>query len=95
MLDASYDLSKVQPEAAYYVVIGFSAPYCLHLPNDTYKVLLTRDGKRANCQIVLVEKRRNIGQEGLIPGVDQIEKFADRRGVYFYSGINVNRCASQ
>lgn len=85
-----YNLSKLEPESTHYVVIGFSAPFCLHLPNDSYKVPLNPIQQRINyCQIMIAERRRGNSQSGLLPGVQDTEKFADRHGIYYYSSILV------
>lgn len=84
-----YNLSKLEPEATHYVAVGFSAPYCFHLPDDNYKVSLLRGGQKINYQVMVAERRRNINRGGLLPGAQDVEKFADRRGIYYYSALLV------
>ncbi len=86
-------LDHLRPDGKYYVVIGFSIPYCLYLPDGIYKVLVQAAGYALTGQVELKRGQRRLSEAGSLSRVlataNDTQKFADRRGVFCYSSILV------
>jgi len=89
MINPGYDLSKLKANGSHYVGITFSVPYCLHLPELNYEVAFIPEERPHSVQVILQKRYRNASQRGFLPGVEQTEKIADRRGEYCYTCFTV------
>lgn len=81
----NYDLSKLKPDGSHYLVIGFSLPYCLHVPDGNYRVKIVSQDELITTQIIFEKKKRTLSKRTLLPGTKEIEKFADRKGSFNYT----------
>jgi len=84
-----YNLDLLKPDGSHYIAIGFSAPFCLHLPDGNYKVKVTSQERELIVQVILEKRQRNLSRGGLLPGIQEIEQFADRRGIYCFTSLIV------
>lgn len=85
------DLNHLPSDNKYYVVVGFSVPCCLYLPDGVYKVLVQAAGYTLTNQIELKRGQRRLSEAGslfrALATANDTHKFADRRGVFCYSSI--------
>lgn len=88
-LPVMYNLDLLNPDGNHYIAIGFSAPFCVHLPDGNYKVKIIAQNRELTVQVILEKRRRNLSHGGLLPGVQEIEQFADRRGIYCFTSLIV------
>jgi hypothetical protein len=88
-MDTGYILKDIDKVSSHFVVIGFSLPFCVHLSDDNYRVLAKWNGSEYKSQIVLSNRYRRESKGGILPGVTNTEKFADRRGSYRFSLVKV------
>lgn len=84
-----YDLSKLKADGSHYVVIGFSIPYSLYLPDGNYEVLMALLDRQITVQVMLESKRRRELDPIPFPGMERGEQYGDRRGIYRYSTVMV------
>lgn len=89
MKPLNYNLELLKADGSHYVAIGFSAPFCLHLPDGNYEVIVSTENQDIVVQIVLERRNRNLSKGGLLPGIQEIEKFADRHGIYCFTSAIV------
>ena len=81
----AYNLDKLDANGNHYVAIGFSLPYCLHVPDENFKVRVEISEEIIEVQLIFEKRHR--GRGDLLSGSSEIEKFADRRGNHCFSSV--------
>lgn len=87
-----FDFSKLKPNGYHYIIVKFALPYAIHLPIDSYDIVLPafeNENKLINLQIIIEDAWRN-QTETLFPfktdGI-RLEKIKDSEGSLRYTNV--------
>jgi len=86
-IPTGFDLTKLKADGSHFIAIGFSLPFCIHLPNDNYPINIFDGSNRITIQIVIEHRQRNLSKKGLLFGSEEVERFADRRGTFCFTQV--------